>query len=100
MGVQNYLLSKGTNFATKLASQVQGDKGSEFIQQKAMTLGKKMICEANPSALKQRLKMALEVLPDSAVAQMIQTSGFCTTGGNRKRKTRNQKRKGRKTRKQ
>ncbi len=96
-GLQNFLLAKGTNYAAKLASQVQGDKGSDFLQQKAIGFGKKIICEANPAAMKQRLKLALDYLPDSAVAQMIQSSGLCATGG--KRKTRKQKRKARKTRK-
>jgi hypothetical protein len=103
MGVQNFLLAKGTNYATKLASQVQGEKGSSFLQQKAiaMSVGKKMICDADPSAMKQRLKMALDYLPDTTIAQMIKTSGFCTTGGTRKtrKQKHNHKRKVRKTRK-
>jgi putative hemolysin len=69
-----------------------------FLKTQAMGMAKSAVCKASPSAMKDRLRMALDVLPDEAVASMVKSSSFCQIQGGR-RKTRKQKRKQRKTRK-
>jgi hypothetical protein len=101
MGFQNYLLDKGTAYAQKMFSNRQEGPGSSngqgFMQRQAMSMAKSAICKADVRKVKERLKMALDYMPDDMVASMIQSSPFCQSGG--KRKTRKQKRKQRKTRK-
>lgn len=77
----------------------QGSTGQGFLEKQAMGMAKSAVCKADVSKVKQRLKTALDMMPDSMVASMIQGSAFCQTGGKRKTQTRKQKRKMRKTRK-
>lgn len=95
MGIQNYLLDKGTAYTQKLFSNSQ--EGPGFLQRQAMGMAKSAICKADVRKVKERLRMALEYMPDEMVATMIKSSPICQAGG--KRKTRKQKRKQRKTRK-
>lgn len=90
--VTNFLIAQGTPYAMKFASQMPiGTQGSNsFLKRKALN----MVCKADPSTMKQSLKMALDYLSDDAVASIIRSSGFCPSGG--KHKTRKQKRKQRK----
>jgi hypothetical protein len=67
----------------------------------AQFAGKKYICEGDMTSIKQRAIQAIQMMPDTMVAQMIKESPFCKShGGKRGGKTRKQKRKQRKTRKQ
>jgi hypothetical protein len=61
-------------------------------------LEKKIICEASPSKMKNRLRMALDVVPDKTLASMVKSSSMCKTKGG-KRLTRKLKKKTKKTRK-
>ena len=76
----------------------QGFTGKGFLEKQAISMAKSAVCQADISKVKQRLRSAIELMPDSMVASMIQSSPFCQAGGKR-RKTRKQKRKQRKTRK-
>ena len=75
-----------------------GASGQGFLEKQAMAMAKSAICKADISKVKQRLRTALDTMPDAMVASMIQGSAFCQSGG-KARKTRKQKRKTRKTRK-
>lgn len=70
-----------------------------FLEKQAMSMAKSAVCKADVGKVKQRLKTALDMMPDSMVASMIQQSPFCQAGGKRKSKSRKLKRKQRKTRK-
>jgi hypothetical protein len=66
----------------------------------AQSAGKKYICQGDMTSIKQRAIQAIQMMPDTMVAQMIKESPFCKShGGKRGGKTRKQKRKQRKTRK-
>lgn len=76
----------------------QGSTGQGFLEKQAMSMAKSAVCSADLSKVKQRLKTAIDIMPETMVASMIKNSPFCQAGGKR-RKTRKQKRKQRKTRK-
>lgn len=92
-------MNKGTAFAQHLGSKNTA-KGASFLERQAISMAKSAVCKADVSKVKQRLKNALEMMPDEMVASMIRSSPFCQSGGKQTRKTRKQKRKQRKTRKQ
>ena len=72
--------------------------GQGFLEKQAMAMAKSAVCNADLSKVKQRLKTAIDIMPESMVASMIKNSPFCQAGGKR-RKTRKQKRKQRKNQK-
>ena len=69
--------------------------GKGFLENQAMKVAKSAVCKANSKKMKDRLRMALDVMPDDMLASMVKSSSLCQSGG----KTRKQKRKHRKTRK-
>jgi hypothetical protein len=73
----------------------------ELMKSAAKKTAEIALCKANVKSIKNRLRLALDAMPDETVASLIKSSTLCkpqsTTGG--KRKTRKHSRKQRKTRK-